>query len=1443
LTSKIDPMPTTSITGPALALLALALVPAPASAQLTADQAVTVEYHTGQLYVFDATTLSIVSSVSIGSDAIDVAVTSDGTQALVASFGAARLTYVDLTVSPPVVTGYTPIPFASEDISICCASGGYAVITDGGLETRAVSVDLATRTIVNTLELSLYVQANAVSPDGSLVLMTSYPNSLVRVCELSPAGVLTDTGVNVSVGLAAINVTFSPDGRRALVARTNGSVSVLGIDGSTVTFLGFRQGVSGGQSVAYSPAGDRAYVSSCSSGTIAVLNIDASGFPTLGGTMVQPSFAPCYYGVDQLAVSPDGTRLFTRNTSGLTTFDTTTNTQLMHTPLPGTGSGGVATLCMGGHAAAGLAFETHPEATEVQFATWTPFTVRVNDDHGDVYTEASEPITVSVFSGTGMLSGTTVKVPTGGYATFDDLVYDTAESLTLLVTSPELPALGAVVTVTPANSDLRITAAGIGVLPSGPSLEVGEVTTLRAHVINAGSAQATANVAFWRGDPDIPEVNAQFLGSASGTVPLGGTADFDLFWLPTVEGLQSLFVIVENTTPGGADSTPDDNRASRQVAVGAAEQELQVAVGEQTAWPGATSSIAITITNIGWGPATITGASFGPPSWLTEETAVVGRTLAPGESVLALAELEVPLGTAGGPLNGAPVAYALPIEFHTASGSFATSLTVKVFDQAASNVTVQVVDDASSAPLANALVAAQGLSGSFVTDGSGRVTLQLPPGPVGLFAYRTGYVAAAGTFEVPLGASDIEIRLAAGQTLAVAQVISEPLGTQEILDRGVDVSDPVNNTIYDFVVALQIGPPLVLRNVELPIVQPTSGSVTFSGVSYLPDGGGGGSGGGGGYGGGGAIITGRFDYNAFGRTETWIVIPGEVWALKQFFEVKTYVFNNAAAPNPEDVQLRDVTADLDLPPGIGLPELDGSPQQLTQSLPDLDAQEGAEAVWVIRGDLPGSYGLNGLVTADLFAFQAFQTALAALAVSDPFEVTLPRLRCEFLTPGQVLAGAAFDFGVLVTNEASAPAQLVRVILEQANLVHCTLAGTEPLQSPAVTFDYDGGGAVLRATYTLGDIAPGESGLALFKLVSDVSGSVVQVEAVSGCSSAPSPGVEVVPEPPVLVDQPDPVTACLGSIATFEVTATGFSPLVYQWRKDGLDLPGETGTVLYVNSVEASDAGSYDVVVSNPGGVTFSDAALLVVDVPAAIAVPLSSLVSPAGEDVVFSVSVSGSPQPTIQWLKDGLAIPGETADTLTLADVSYPDGGTYTVVVSNPCATVESSAVLTVNQAPVITCNAMLELWSPNHELVDVSSAFTVTDPDGDAVTFEVRCFSDEREIPDTGDGTGRHAPDFKDEQGGRGLLVRSERRGTEDGRWYVLVIVADDGRGGITSVACGVAACPHSQDSSSMAAVVGQMLGAQASIQAALDLETPVPLPLGGHVEHGLSGELGPFQ
>ena len=67
------------------------------------------------------------------------------------------------------------------------------------------------------------------------------------------------------------------------------------------------------------------------------------------------------------------------------------------------------------------------------------------------------------------------------------------------------------------------------------------------------------------------------------------------------------------------------------------------------------------------------------------------------------------------------------------------------------------------------------------------------------------------------------------------------------------------------------------------------------------------------------------------------------------------------------------------------------------------------------------------------------------------------------------------------------------------------------------------------------------------------------------------------------------------MATFAVVANGTQPLAYQWKRNGVNLPGATASTLTINQPQASDAGDYSVVVSNSVGSVSSAPAKLTVE--------------------------------------------------------------------------------------------------------------------------------------------------------------------------------------------------------------------------------------------------------
>jgi len=83
-------------------------------------------------------------------------------------------------------------------------------------------------------------------------------------------------------------------------------------------------------------------------------------------------------------------------------------------------------------------------------------------------------------------------------------------------------------------------------------------------------------------------------------------------------------------------------------------------------------------------------------------------------------------------------------------------------------------------------------------------------------------------------------------------------------------------------------------------------------------------------------------------------------------------------------------------------------------------------------------------------------------------------------------------------------------------------------------------------------------------------------------------------PPTISAQPVSQVAAFGINATLSVNATGSGPFTYQWRLNGTNIVGATGSSLTLTSLQFTNGGSYTVVVGNSSGSVTSQAAVLTV---------------------------------------------------------------------------------------------------------------------------------------------------------------------------------------------------------------------------------------------------------
>jgi hypothetical protein len=220
-----------------------------------------------------------------------------------------------------------------------------------------------------------------------------------------------------------------------------------------------------------------------------------------------------------------------------------------------------------------------------------------------------------------------------------------------------------------------------------------------------------------------------------------------------------------------------------------------------------------------------------------------------------------------------------------------------------------------------------------------------------------------------------------------------------------------------------------------------------------------------------------------------------------------------------------------------------------------------------------------------------------------------------------------------------------------------------------------------------------------------------------------PSVQPIAAAPTFSTQPVSQSVASNANVTFTVLAGGAPSPTYQWRLNGVNIPGACSSVLILNGVTAANAGTYTAVATNSSGSVTSLGAALVVgsssSTPPVISAQPTSQTVNSGSNVTFSVSATGSPAPTYQWRLNAVNLSGATSSTLSLSSVTSANAGTYTVVVTNSAGAVTSQgAVLTVNT--VATSTAPVITTQPVSQTVNTGSnvTFSVTATGSPAPTY-----------------------------------------------------------------------------------------------------------------------------
>jgi beta-galactosidase len=176
---------------------------------------------------------------------------------------------------------------------------------------------------------------------------------------------------------------------------------------------------------------------------------------------------------------------------------------------------------------------------------------------------------------------------------------------------------------------------------------------------------------------------------------------------------------------------------------------------------------------------------------------------------------------------------------------------------------------------------------------------------------------------------------------------------------------------------------------------------------------------------------------------------------------------------------------------------------------------------------------------------------------------------------------------------------------------------------------------------------------------------------------PVPSFLPAPTAPAVILPPVNTAVTVGQPATFSVTATGTTPLTFQWSKNGTPITGATNSSYTTPATATTDNNSnFTVTVTNSLGSATSTAATLatVAAAPVAITTQPQGQTAFVGQMVTLSVAATGSPSLSYQWKLNGAAIAGATSATYTTPVLAAGDNGdSFTVVITNPVNSVTAS--------------------------------------------------------------------------------------------------------------------------------------------------------------------------
>jgi hypothetical protein len=315
----------------------------------------------------------------------------------------------------------------------------------------------------------------------------------------------------------------------------------------------------------------------------------------------------------------------------------------------------------------------------------------------------------------------------------------------------------------------------------------------------------------------------------------------------------------------------------------------------------------------------------------------------------------------------------------------------------------------------------------------------------------------------------------------------------------------------------------------------------------------------------------------------------------------------------------------------------------------------------VSGATTSTLTLSGESLADMGVYQVVATASGTGYALTSGQSTLINVTDPFINPQPQ---------PVTVNQGGSASFSAAVVASTGPITYQWYNGTTPLgngtQPDGTTISGASGsvsGTTLSTTLTLTGVTYQERG-----------SYILWVTNGSGGSVSSTPAAFTVNDPYFTTQPPSSVTANPSLVTNFTAAATGSGILSYQWYNqsgpvsNGGDISGATTTNLTFSNLQLSDAGSYYLVATGPGGGAQSSNLVITV-LPIVTQPPSSVVVAPGGSNQI-SVGTGGSGL-TYQWYSVATGqlyntgdFSGVTTSNLTIVNAQSADAGAYYVVVT-----------------------------------------------------------------------------------------------------------------------------------------------------------------------------------